>query len=443
MLKIKGRCRVCGNKVKNGNRFCDKCSTPEIIGIDHLFSKFSYQPIGWGYDLLKYLIQKDPRLVLIKARRGGFKTVFADLYALYRLVYFNDFIVFASISGDVANENIRFLRRQIRNSVDINEIVRTTEKKQEIEFSNGGRILAIPQSETSRAGYHPDLLIIDEAARMKSDFYYSTLRGMVVGEGKEILLSTPFGSSSFFGEIYHKPPKDTKIFDIGVKECWWFSKEDLKTERERAPSIQLYNQESLGLFQGSINRVFSDSDIKDAKVDKINWVDKGLIMGVDFARKTDYTAITIYDSIRQTIVFCDRIPKSVDIWEDKLNLIRDLYKTYNIARIYADATGIGDVLIESLSDLPIEGVIFTQNSKVEMYNRLQLLFKNRIIKFTENDELEKELENFIFYDDTMRKMGPAFVGAHDDLLDSLVLAVKEAQPIFGGTTQSSWSRVIY
>ena len=444
MLKIEGHCRICGKDINVENRFCEDCDNSEFRGLDYLFSPFRFSLLGWGYKVMLSIIKEDPKLLIIKARRGGFKSVFANLIALYNIVYNKNFVLFASVSGEICNQHIRFIRREIQHSKLLNEISRTTDKKSEVEFENEARVIAIPQSEKTQVGYHPNIKIIDEASRMRSDFYHTVLRQMGSGIGaKEIILSTPFGSSSFFGELWNNPPRDAKLINIETDDCWWFSKEDLKIERERSPSLYLYNQESLGLFQSAINRVFLDEDIKAAKVEKIDWVNKNLVMGIDFARKVDFTAVTIYDSERQSIVFCDRIPMKVNLWKDKLNLIRDLCKTYNVRKIYGDATGIGDVLVESLKDLPIEGIVFTQNSKIEMYNRLQLLFKNKLIHFTENEKLEEELRNIIFYDDSFRKLGASFENQHDDIMDSLVLAVREAQPIFGGTTQSSWSRVIY
>ena len=463
-IDISGKCLVCGTATDN--RFCSECYNENNRGIYNLFEPFHFKPIGWQYRVLADIIKNEPDQVLIKARRSACKSVFADLYALLCMVYRGDFVLFSSVSDENSCEHISMLRQLVHKSKIINELSGTADNKHEIKLTNGARALGIAQSEKTKVGYHPDLKIIDEASRMKDSFYFANLAPMGAAKGsREIILSTPYGGSSFFGTFYHDPPDGMRIYSIELSECWWITKERLEYEYEIAPSRAIYQQESLGEFVSGINRVFSESDVRAAIVDNIASQRKLLTMGVDFGRKADHTAVVVYDHSTHEIVNIQfEIANPTGTWKDRIALIERIYNEYDIEHVYADATGLGDPIIETLAgDLSaklktspervlkhtITGVVFTRKKKQELYNRLQVLFKSQMIKFKHHDELENELAAFVFLDESMEKLGSYTSVIHDDILDALALAVSDDELLnvgfaVGGNQWrgGGWSRVL-
>ena len=67
-----------------------------------------------------------------------------------------------------------------------------------IEFPNGSRILCMPGVEETVRCYSPQLIIIDEAARVPDDLYRAVRPMLAVSQGRLVALSTPFGQRGWF-----------------------------------------------------------------------------------------------------------------------------------------------------------------------------------------------------------------------------------------------------
>lgn len=79
------------------------------------------------------------------------------------------------------------------------KLVRNSDE--EIELANGSRIIVVPATETSARGdSSPDLIILDEAARIDDVVYQSGIRPMLVDNPKceLVVISTPNGRQGFF-----------------------------------------------------------------------------------------------------------------------------------------------------------------------------------------------------------------------------------------------------
>jgi len=71
----------------------------------------------------------------------------------------------------------------------------TAESALKLELENGSRIISLPGKEQNVRGYAGvSLLIVDEAARVSDDLYYSVRPMLAVSSGRLIALSTPFGT---------------------------------------------------------------------------------------------------------------------------------------------------------------------------------------------------------------------------------------------------------
>jgi hypothetical protein len=73
-----------------------------------------------------------------------------------------------------------------------------------IEFPNGSRILCMPGVEETVRCYSPQLIIIDEAARVPDDLYRAVRPMLAVSQGRLVVLSTPFGQRGWFYEEWNR-----------------------------------------------------------------------------------------------------------------------------------------------------------------------------------------------------------------------------------------------
>jgi hypothetical protein len=106
-----------------------------------------------------------------------------------------------------------------------------------LELGTGSRLVVIPgdtaDARTTRGFSAVRLLIIDEAARVRDDVYYSLRPVVAVSRGKILLLSTPAGQrGAFFKEATSGSP-DWHRVRVSTAECPRLDPQWLAAERER------------------------------------------------------------------------------------------------------------------------------------------------------------------------------------------------------------------
>lgn len=154
------------------------------------------------------------------------------------------------------------------------------------------------------------------------------------------------------------------------------------------------------------------------------------VAGIDLARKTDYTVITILKINKPfQVVASLRIQGS---WTNQVSRIADFLHYYNCQACTIDATGIGDAVIEQLSSATPVGLnpfVFTNDSKSQVIDSLTLLLEQGKIKIPETlGEYHKEMRVFEYeVSKTGLRVFNAPDGFHDDCVISLALAVRCAQ----------------
>ena len=410
-------CLYCGRKTKK-EELC-KLHEKDYKILTTRWRYWNKRPRGFGLEVVKNILTTDQNII-IKAPRGVGKSVLADLIAIDLAVHNKDFfILISSVGFDRSKEHIREIRSLLKGTLFTNYI--TEESKEHIAFENGSRILAIPQSEETRVGYHPHIKIIDELSRMKDSFYWGVLSPMGRAlNAREIIISTPYGTSGVFKELWDLDNTYLK-FNINIGDCWWISEDQIKRERIRMPS-KFFKQEILGEFIDSEKQVFPPQLLREC----INHYDidikKELIMGIDFGRKKDFTAVVLL-SVDGEVYFTYTTQKN---WQQQFKEIEKIYTKYNIVETIADATGVGDVIVDNISVINPEPFIITQNSKKQAIDNLVLLMEQRQIKIRSDfKELLSQLELFNYLDDKFVKAEAS--RGHDDLVIALMLAAWKLQ----------------
>ena len=119
---------------------------------------------------------------------------------------------------------------------------------QSVKLPNGSRIVGLPGNEATVRGFSAvNLLMIDEASRVKDDLYWA-LRPMLATSGGDLwLMSTPFGQRGFLWEEWSEGGAEWMRVEGPATECARIPKEYLDEER-RKMTTAYFEQEFLCRF---------------------------------------------------------------------------------------------------------------------------------------------------------------------------------------------------
>ena len=132
-----------------------------------------------------------------------------------------------------------------------------------LELTNGSRIVSLPGTESTIRGYSGvSLLVIDEAARVSDDLYFSVRPMLAVSAGRLIALSTPFGKRGFFYEAYTEGEGWERVM-ITASDCPRIPAAFLAEERRSLPALW-FESEYLCRFVDVADQVFATDDIQAA-----------------------------------------------------------------------------------------------------------------------------------------------------------------------------------
>ena len=436
-------CQICGKEITFGRIFCEEHNIPINKQIYEFFSEFPknkdgllIRPRGKKlYQVIKYYLaarlglSKDKR-VIMKSCTGAGKSVMLDMLAFIEMTHFpNSLTIIGSISEAVSKMHIERLREWIGGSVFNRYMVGTQEataSKTEIKLAKlNSKVMAMPQSPKSRTGWHASLLLVDEIGRMEIQSYYASFSQMAAQGGTEVLASTPYLDSIVMQNIW----ADDNIIKIALEpeECFWIPKEVFRKKEEeyRIGGISgLYEQLYGAQFRSLTNRVIPDDLLLQSMAKGEHYpTSKNLIMGIDFGKSIDFTAIVVIDIETGDIKFVDTFQ---DDWPIQFAKIRKYAKEWNPIKIVADSSHIGDVILSDLRELNIEGVSMHNDIlKKSVIDRLIMAFFNNKLNIVSEEfpKLINEVSSYVYYDSDHKKMGPSGRG-HDDTVIALSLALR-------------------
>lgn len=138
-----------------------------------------------------------------------------------------------------------------------------------LELVQGSRIIALPGDEKTIRGFSGvDLLVIDEAARVLDELYYSVRPMLAVSGGRLVALTTPWGRRGWFYDEWTEGGAAWHRIRITAHECPRISPSFLEEERRRMPATW-FRSEYLCEFTDTIDALFSQEDIESAFTDEV------------------------------------------------------------------------------------------------------------------------------------------------------------------------------
>lgn len=438
--------------------FCEKLLgiTPYYYQVDILDDKYQFK-------------------VLLMARQLG-KTQTLAFLASHRINMFP-----GSQVGIIAQNEKRAkeIYNEVRRLQSLNPLFADTiikDLQSELKLENGSRVQFFASGTEGKSirGATLDLLLKDEADFIPDAVYDATMPTVSATDGDVVLSSTPNKPYSRFYHIFmdafdarqkYEGVKDLDDEDLeqgilgyeepigreyGYVAYHYDYTHGLQVTNPRTgkpqTNMQLvkitknqdfftYEREFLAWWSEESGTFITPASLAQAK--RPNGfrlqTDKFYVMGVDFGRVNDYTAIVVLEVNDErdaaVVVHTDRIRKND--WTFILRLILDTARDWGVAELVYDANNVGDMAGTIFASHSGQGALFhsipvkmSLQKKTEIYQNMKIAINTgRLMIQKKHLELMKELAK-IQADEmpsgAMKIHAPP--GEKDDLVDSLALA---------------------
>lgn len=222
----------------------------EVIGMD---------PDPWQTDALR---SDHPRSLWNCHRQSG-KSTTASVLGVHRAVYRPGSLslIFSPSmrqSGEVFKKCLVLYRSLGR------PVVAEAENQLSLILENGSRIISLPGSEGTIRGYSGvDLVIIDEAARVKDGLNAAVRPMLAVSGGAIVAMSTPAGKRGWWWNAWENEGPSWKRVKVTADQCPRISAAFLEEER-RTYGERLFRQEYFGEFVETMDQAFNHASVQAA-----------------------------------------------------------------------------------------------------------------------------------------------------------------------------------
>lgn len=399
------------------------------------------------------IIEMSPakRKVINFGRRAG-KTTDAARVAIIKMTEGRR-VLLASTTQDQADAFWEKCKLWLDPFIQYGDIIKN-ETKRTLEFAfTGGRIKVKTASDADMLrGDYADFLVLDECALLAPNAWEEVGAPMLLdNDGDAWFLSTPRRRNWFYGLYQRAKADETGRWE--AFHCTSFDNphlsEDALEEIAADLNDEAYRQEILAEFLEGEGAVFRNiTACMTAERNPLYKSHEGhmLVMGIDWALKHDYTAISVFCATCNREVMLDRF-NQVD-YAIQRERIKSAYKAWNVRYALAEENAMGGPIISALSNedhLFVEPFQTTMRSKGELIRSLALAFERNEVQFIDYPVATAELEA---YEATVSRVTghisySAPKGLHDDTVVARALAYKAAvdgvplqAPVASGYSQS-------
>lgn len=284
----------------------------------------------------------------------------------------------------------------------------------------------------SLRGYRPNVLIADEAAFIRDEVFVAVVPRIGAQQGSVWLVSTPFGKRGYFYRACESAWKGERWKEFHVKS---YENPLIASDKDFLAEVKLvtkdqYTQEIEGEFIEEADALIPMALITNAIRDYRIPADARYYIGVDVARygkdSTVFSVIAKDDNDNVYLVEC--VERAKGTITDTANEMFALYERYKPDVIFVDETGLGAGVVDIAKtyDLPVRGIIFSLQTKAEMYKNLRLLFENGRIKIRNVEKMVYQL-SYLKREYSVSGHMRVTSEEHDDYPDSLALACMAVQ----------------
>ena len=296
-----------------------------------------------------------------------------------------------------------------------------------VDFPKGGRLtIYTADNDIALRGEAFDLVIVDEAARIREETFTDVLLPTVADrDGRIIIISTPKGRNWFWRQfIAGQVPNERSVSFTAPSSANPMPNIRKAADLARdAVSNRTYRQEWLAEFVDDAGGVFRgvQACVKDHPTEPE--AGNSYVMGVDWGRTNDATVFTVMCVETAQVVCIERMTDTA--YALQLDRLRRLHKRWTPYAILAEANSMGGPLVEALQrlELPVQSFVTTAITKPPLIDALALAIERGDIGLTNNAQLLNELQAYEserLPSGAVRFSAPG--GMHDDHVISLALA---------------------
>jgi phage FluMu gp28-like protein len=327
--------------------------------------------------------------------------------------------------------------------------------KTKVEFYNGSRIQAIPNSpETIRGESGVNLVYADEFSYTKNDreLYEAVVFSLATTNGRFLATSTPGSRESLF---YEMCTDDVSYGDFSRSHVgYWDALEPngpLKPEileklkRQFASDPWRWRREMEAEFADDADAWLSMSLITRCVDPNLEYIPENAILndptsapkffvaGVDIGQKVDHSAVGLVDKRDREFYLAQmkRFPLGTEYGTviGYLNLLNQ--NLHDLRRIMIDQTGVGETFMEMTARAGLKnarGIVLTQPKKQDVMTFLKHCMEDGLVHIPYDRDLLNELNVERFeLEETGRLRFSHPPGTHDDRLWAFALAIYYAR----------------
>ena len=433
------------------------------------FETFPYQR--------KLLMTDAKRIVAVWGRQSG-KTTAISIKVIH-FAYTNPNVTILIVSKGLRQSMIMF--SVITNYILSNSVLRMSVARYtrtQFHLKNGSRIIALPCSQdgANLRGHTAHMVIMDEAAFMPEVVICNVIFPMLATtNGVAVMVSTPWGRNHIFYRSFTNPKY--WVQRVTSSECPLITKEFLEEQHEQIGDLRyrieyeaefIEDQNALftqDIIRGCIETYKERELITDKQILTIKTRFRGeYALGCDLGKRFDHSVIFLLKKEKVTIlseetgrpIVLDPVYPVVYIRQFDLRTkykavtgwIKMLYEKFPITYGCVDQTGVGEGVMEDLSDEVedgvIEGIWLSAPKKQEVLMYLYTKMEQQRIPIPFKRELISQLNEQQYYYGTSKQKVVAEErgvmlfghpeGRHDDQLWALAMAAfaTRGQPSSGG-----------
>lgn len=366
---------------------------------------------------------KAKRVVVNAGRRGGKTTVAASI-SIEKLLEKRR-VLLASTTQDQADAFWDKCKLWLAELVQAG-VIEKNEQRRTLTLGEGRIKVKTAWDADSLRGDYADFLVLDECALLAADAWDKVGAPMLLdNDGDAWFISSPRRRNWFY-HLYLKALADT----TGRWAAFHFTSHDnphLSTEalREIAGDLteEAYRQEILAEFLEGEGSVFRNIKANLGPAEEASpeaHVGHRVVMGVDWAQKHDYTALSVVCGDCRRELALDRF-NQID-WRLQRARLETLARRYGVGHIEAEENSIGSPNIEALQGegLPVYPFTTTAASKPPLIQSLALAFEREECVWLNVPAATAELE--AYESKVSPATGRASYGAPEGLCDDSVIA---------------------
>ena len=307
---------------------------------------------------------------------------------------------------------------------------------------NGSTIMCLPSGYTgdSIRGYTVDLLILEEAAYIPQEVWWTVNPMLGTTGGQRILISTPDEPSGFFWDAFHSAEYRRWHVDAEKSPLW--KRSELKKAAATMPK-EAYAREIKAKFMIDRNRLIPRdlimSCIVPPTLEETGWTwPKPVVIGVDFARFGEDSNAIAYAAWKEGRIYikADKLPAKKRLTWMTGFIKAEMEKHKTIRRVVTDEGGLGagptDSLVEAFGKNVVIGITNQRRSvekddrqkkllKHDLYTHLMVLMEHGRIALRDDMDLIKSLATLQY--DYTEEGNLRIHGIDDHIAEAVVRAV--------------------